>query len=121
MANTICHFEIPAGDLQGASKFYGDLFGWTIAPAADDNPDYLFISTCDKADTLAGGLHKPAAEGQGVTVYVKVESIDAVCEKVTELGGAEVTAKTVITGFGWVAPISDPEGNVIGLFQDKEE
>ncbi len=120
MANTICHFEIPAGDLQGASKFYGDLFGWTIAPAAEDNPDYLFINTCDKDDALGGGLHKPAIEGQGVTVYVKVSSIDATCKKVIELGGAEVTPKTAIASFGLVAAISDPEGNVIGLFQSEE-
>ncbi len=121
MANTICHFEIPAGDLQGASAFYSELFGWTIAPASADNADYLFISTSDQPDTLGGGLHTPAAEGQGVTVYVKVSSMDETIKKVTKLGGEIVTPKTVIAGFGWVAVFQDPQGNVIGLFQDKED
>lgn len=121
MANTICHFEIPVGDPQGASKFYGDLFGWTITSASAENEDYLFIKTSDQPDALGGGMHKPVAEGQGVTVYVKVESVDEMCKKVAELGGVIITAKTVIAGFGYVAVFLDPQGNAIGLFQNMED
>ena len=120
MANTICYFEIPASDLQGASAFYSKLFGWTMAAASGDNEDYLFISTSDQPDTLGGGMHRPVVEGQAVTIYVKVASIDDICASAEELGGAVVTPKTLIAGFGWVAAFSDPQGNTIGLFQDKE-
>jgi predicted enzyme related to lactoylglutathione lyase len=27
---TIVHFEIPSDDIEGANKFYNDLFGWKI-------------------------------------------------------------------------------------------
>jgi hypothetical protein len=27
---TIVHFDIPADDIEGAKKFYSDLFGWKI-------------------------------------------------------------------------------------------
>lgn len=27
---TICHFEIPAEDIERAKKFYTELFGWKI-------------------------------------------------------------------------------------------
>lgn len=121
MANIICHFEIPASDLQGASKFYGELFGWTVTPASADNEDYLFISPSDQPDVLGGGMHKPAVEGQGVTVYVKVESLDETCKKLTELGGQIVTPRKDIDGFGCVAVFSDPQGNNIGLFQDQQD
>jgi predicted enzyme related to lactoylglutathione lyase len=54
-------------------------------------------------------------------LYVLVDSIDETAGRVVELGGALQHDKTAIPGFGWVATVSDPHGNRIGLFQEDGE
>jgi len=51
--------------------------------------------------------------------YVEVEDIDATLAKVGELGGGVAMAKAEIPEMGWYAQFTDPDGNVIGLWQGK--
>jgi predicted enzyme related to lactoylglutathione lyase len=37
IARTIVHFELPSGDADRASGFWGGLFGWQIGAWADEN------------------------------------------------------------------------------------
>jgi predicted enzyme related to lactoylglutathione lyase len=56
-------------------------------------------------------------EAPHTVVYVGVDSIDAALKKVATSGGKVVTPRTPIPGMGAFARISDPEGNVVGLFE----
>ena len=40
----VCHFEVPFDDIDRASKFYNEVFGWQIMAAPGDIP-YHFAST----------------------------------------------------------------------------
>lgn len=123
MASTICHFEIPADDLQAAGEFYGALFGWSVAPAG---PDYMLIRTSEQPGALGGALFRrsgPAAEGEvprGVTLYAVVESVEEAASKLEKLGGKVLSPKAAVPGMGWTAVGQDPQGNAIGLFQRDE-
>ena len=55
MESTICHFEIPADDLDAARSFYGKLFGWTIEPAPSLAESYYFIRTSQRGVRVAPG------------------------------------------------------------------
>ena len=117
MDSTVCHFEIPADDLDAAKRFYGGLFNWSISPAPGLD-DYLFIRTSqDNPAALGGGILRRTDPQQGVIVYVMVESVEAMATKIEELGGKVVQPKTAVAKMGWTVVARDPQGNPLGLFQ----
>ena len=119
----VVHFEIPFDDKARAMKFYADALGWKLT----DMPEMSYVM----AETVAtgenqmpkepgainGGLFPRPKEAPHPTVYVSVESLADALKKVTSGGGKVVTPKTPIPGMGAFARISDPEGNVVGLFE----
>ena len=119
MDSTICHFEIPADDVDAAREFYSKLFGWTIAAAPQT--DYLFIRTSADPAALGGGILRRVDPQHGVTVYVTVESLDAATARLEELGGTVVVGRTALPRLGWTLLARDPAGNNIGLFQPDEK
>ena len=48
--------------------------------------------------------------------FIGVSSIDDTLAKVVSLGGTVTSPKMEIPGIGWAAFITDPEGNLHGLF-----
>ena len=51
-------------------------------------------------------------------MVIGVDDLDAYVAKVTAAGGAIVTPRTPVPGVGWFVNFRDPEGNVVGIFQD---
>ncbi len=117
---TIVHFDINAKQPARLKSFYESLFGWKIE-ALPGIEDYYFVETTglDGKKGIGGGISRRTSETwTGITDFIGVSSIDDALEKVRELGGKVVVPRRVITGFGYNAICSDPEGNVIGLFQE---
>jgi predicted enzyme related to lactoylglutathione lyase len=109
----VVHVEIPAADVQSASKFYQDLFGWKMEHAAEF--DYTMWSD---GSGYGGGFNKVSEEtpaGQ-LIVYIDSQDIDADLKRVEELGGTVVTPKTEIPGTGWFGQFKDPTGNLLALY-----
>ncbi len=110
MGHPVVHYEIRAKDPDAARTFYGELFGWTFADAAE--PGYTYVEVGDGA-TIPGGIGKSDAGGL-VTFFVGVEDVDAALETAQRLGGTVVRPATSVPGvtFGLFA---DAEGNVVGV------
>jgi predicted enzyme related to lactoylglutathione lyase len=109
----VVHIEIPAENVQAASKFYQDLFGWKMEHAAEF--DYTMWSD---GSGYGGGFNKASPEtpaGQ-VMVYIHSDDIEADLKKVEELGGTVITPKTEIPGTGWFGQFKDPTGNLLALY-----
>ena len=119
----VVHFEIPFENKTRAMKFYGDCFGWQLTDMPQMN--YVMAGTVatgpdfrpTEAGGINGGLFQRLKEAPGPVIYVGVSSVDAAIKKVLAAGGKVVTPKTAIPGMGAYGRISDPEGNVIGLFE----
>ena len=82
----IVHFEIYADDVDRASKFYSDLFGWEISKW--DGPpqmDYRLVTTGSEGPGIDGGITKRPHEGVAGVNYVDVESIEEYLGKVQAL------------------------------------
>jgi hypothetical protein len=112
----VVHVEIPAQDVQAASKFYENLFGWKMEHAAEF--DYTMW---EDGSGYGGGFNKVTEEtpaGQ-VIVYIHSDDIEADLKKVEELGGTVVTPKTEIPGTGWFGQFKDPTGNLLALYTSK--
>jgi predicted enzyme related to lactoylglutathione lyase len=112
--HSLCHFEWSSTDLKKTKEFLSGLFGWKFTPWGKD---YLLFRTPDGPN---GGIMKvdEVTSGKSPYVYIEVEDIEPYLDKANELGGGIDTPKKEIPKVGWFAHISDPDGNIIGLFED---
>lgn len=115
MINTVCHFEIPADNVEALQEFYGKLFGWTFEKMPGPI-DYRVIQTASQE--VEGGLMARVHPQQTIVNYVRVESLEVSTQTAADLGAQVVMPKTPVPGHGWFAVLVDPQGNPIGLWED---
>lgn len=115
MAHPVVHFEIGTKDGDRAAGFYRALFGWEVNPAG---PGYWLVSPQETG--IGGGLMQVRDEiPQYVTVYVATDALEHTLDRAVELGGTTTVPPMPITGFGRFAMFQDPDGNLVGLFEDE--
>ena len=104
--NKLVHWEIPSTDLDASTRFYSEMFGWTIQPAGEGY--LLFIVE----DGVGGGINKVnVMPAPCIEVYIGVEDIPAALAKATSLGGRIAHEKVEIGGgMGFWAAVEDPCG-----------
>lgn len=116
MGRPVTHFEIGVRDLGRAAEFYEELFGWEVAP--EQSPDYRLVVTAE--GSVGGGLLKvPDGVPPYVTIYVAVEELRTSLEKAEELGAKVVVEPMPIVGVGVFAMFQDPDGAMVGLFEER--
>ena len=113
-SHPIVHVDIPARDRAATAKFYADLFGWQT----QDHPEMGY--TTFAAEGGPGGGFSTMDEPK-VLIYVGTDDIDASLAKAESLGGKTVQPKTEIPGVGWFGSFSDPAGNIISLYTDRNQ
>lgn len=110
----ITHIDIPVSDLDNASSFYSELFGWQIA----ELPGYEGYPMWQAPNKVSGGGLAPRSEGfTQPRSYVEVDSIDETLEKATAAGATVVMEKSPISETSWWAIFADPDGNHVGLYE----
>src|SRR6185369_16189698 len=100
-----------------SSAFYNEVFGWEIRKRGDGH-----LAFNDSVNQVSGAWvtgRKPMSE-VGLLIYIMVDDINAIMEKVIASGGK------IIQPVGMDAPeltarFTDLAGNVLGLFQQREE
>ena len=120
--NAISWFEIPATDLDRATKFYETIFGVTLFPMDLQNIRMRMFPLEDNMTQVggavvdSGGFHKPSST-DGPLIYLNGNpDLQHVLDKVEAAGGKIMLAKTEISSeYGFMAVIIDTEGNRIGL------
>jgi uncharacterized protein YndB with AHSA1/START domain/predicted enzyme related to lactoylglutathione lyase len=112
----ICYLEIPALDVGHSADFYCRSFGWTIRQRSDGSTAFD-----DSIGEVSGSwvLGRPPAAAPGLLIYIMVDSVAATIDAVIANGGR------VVQPIGADAPeitarVSDPAGNVIGLYQEPD-
>lgn len=127
MSGRVVHFEIPFDDGDRARSFYRDAFGWDVREMP--GMDYTAVSTGPVSEQGAptepgyinGGMFQRSADAlKSPVVTVGVDSIDAALERVERLGGKTVQDRAPVGEMGFYAYFTDPEGNVMGLWEDAE-
>jgi len=122
LTNAINWFEIPVNDYERAIGFYEAAFDIKLRREKMDNID-MAIFPADN-DAVAGSLVKadflqPAEKG--CLIYLNVEGMmDQVLERAQAQGAKVFFPKTCIGEPGYIAHISDSEGNKIGLHSHVE-
>jgi uncharacterized protein len=127
MSDKVVHFEIPADDLDRARAFYGDAFGWTINAIPELGYTVVETTPIDNETNMPtepgainGGMMQREAPITGPVITIGVDDVDAALRRVEELGGKTVLPKQSVAEMGFSAYFSDPEGNVVGLWESAQ-
>lgn len=120
--SAISWFEIPAKDLDRATKFYETLFDVKLIPMDMDKIKMRMFPVKDMMNDVGGAIvsaedfYTPS-ESAGVLIYLNGNpDVQNIIDKVEAAGGKIQIPKTEISPeYGYMAIITDTEGNRIGL------
>ena len=108
---TVLH---PVSDLAKATKVYAALLG---VPPQTDEPYYVNFEAAGQHIGLV-----PGGGPQGMTSSVAYWHVSDIEAKIAEVTAAGATVKEPVRDVGGgrlVATVTDPDGNVLGLLQDR--
>ncbi|MCP5059998.1 MAG: VOC family protein, partial [bacterium] len=107
--------ELMTRDVDGARRFYGQLFGWDVAPIDGAENGYQEIRVGGRSN---GGMlpwHAEIGEMPAAwSVYFAVRDCDEAVLKIRELGGNQIVPPTEV-GAGRFAVVADPQGAVFNV------
>ena len=107
----ICYLEIPTADIARSIRFYEAVFGWATRRRGDGAT--AFDDGVEVSGTWVTG--RALSPKPGLLVYVMVADLAATVDAITMNGGRMVPT---IEGPEVTAQFADPDGNVLGLYQD---
>ncbi|VAX23532.1 hypothetical protein MNBD_NITROSPINAE01-1898 [hydrothermal vent metagenome] len=116
MGNVFGWVELITHDTEGAKKFYGELFDWTLKDEEMPGGNYTMIDT---GQCPGGGIMKTPEEGVPTHwgVYIETSNIVEACAKIVTLGGQVIKEPFDIPDVGTLAVALDPQGAVFQLWQ----
>ena len=108
--------ELGTHDVDGAQRFYEEVFGWTTS---DMGPEYGGYRIFNRAETGIAGLMSLPDESVPPhwQPYVAVDDADATTAKATELGGSAVMEPMDVPKVGRIAVLRDPQGATFGIIK----
>ncbi len=108
--------ELGTTDVEGAQRFYEQVFGWTTT---EMGPEYGGYKILNRGDTGVAGLM--ALPDDSIAPhwqpYVAVDDPDRTTAKATELGGAALLEPMDVPEVGRIAMLRDPQGATFGIIK----
>ncbi len=116
MNHPVVWFEVTGKNEAKLQGFYSELFGWKVD--ASNPSKYGMVDTGSKSG-IPGGVGRAEGQDTGrVTFYVQAKDPKAALDRAERLGGKTIVPVTVMPDVTF-ALFADPEGNVVGLVQEK--
>jgi uncharacterized protein len=119
-AGTFSWVDLQTDDLDGAKRFYAELFGWDY----DDIPigdGAVYSMARVKGHNVAGlGERQDESIPPHWNCYVTVEDADASAARASELGANLLAEPFDVFDAGRMAAFADPQGAVLSVWQAKE-
>jgi predicted enzyme related to lactoylglutathione lyase len=107
MGIPIVYFEIAGPDSEQLRSFFENVFGWEI----NDSSSIASGST----GGIRGGIREDPPDK---VLYMGVDDIETVLEKIEANGGNVVLPRTVVPGVVTFALFKDPAGNLLGVAEN---
>jgi uncharacterized protein len=105
--------ELSTTDVEAATAFYSQLFGWSAEEMSMQDGAYTVVKT--GSDEIGGIMSMPP-QMQGPPhwgVYITVDDVDATAAKAQQLGATTIVPPTDIPNVGRFCTFQDPQGAVI--------
>ena len=118
MQHALNWFEIPATDIDRATKFYNTIFDIQMSPF-EMMPGFMMAQfPADEGGVsgavVAGEGYVPSADGS--LIYLNgSDDLNTILQRVDGAGGSVVVPKTDIGDIGFFAVFLDTEGNKVAL------
>lgn len=120
----VVHFEVPADNMERAGKFYEEVFGWHILPMPEMKYAMAHSGPTDdqngmpkEAGFINGGIMQ-RKDIKGPVIVIDVKSVDEAVKKAESNGSKVVRPKVKVGDMGYVAYLTDSEGNTIGIWEN---
>lgn len=116
--NAVRWFEIHVQDMPRARAFYEHVFGRTLVNLAMEGVEIWAFDGHPAGGGAPGALVRKegmASGGNSVIVYFSSQDCAIEHDRVLAAGGGSITPKTAIGPFGFIALVTDPDGNRIGI------
>ncbi|MEU6594686.1 VOC family protein [Streptomyces sp. NPDC046881] len=108
--------DVGSPDIDGATAFYGGLFGWEFRSAGPDAGGYGFFQLDGR--TVAGGMQTGPGQGPPAwTVYFQSEDARATAEAAEQAHGRVLFPPTDVMDRGRMAVLADQAGVHFGVWQ----
>ncbi|MGY4738659.1 VOC family protein [Streptomyces sp. ATMOS53] len=108
--------DVGTSDIDGATSFYGALFGWRFQSAGPDSGGYGFFQLDGK--TVAGGVQTTPEQGPpSWTVYFQTPDAESTAKTAEQAHGRVFFPPMDVMGQGTMAVLADQAGVPFGLWQ----
>jgi predicted enzyme related to lactoylglutathione lyase len=113
----ICYLEIPTADIARSVSFYQAVFGWQTRNRGDGATAFD-----DSVGEVSGAwvTGRPSSPVPGLLLYVMVDSVSSTVDAVVANGG-RITQPIGVDAPEVTARFADPDGNVLGLYQEPNQ
>jgi predicted enzyme related to lactoylglutathione lyase len=117
--NALNWFEIPATDIERATKYYETIFDLKLVQIEMMGMKMAMFPTNTESARVGGGLcqsemHVPSKTG--ALIYLNANpDLQLVLDRIEKVNGNITLPKTEIGGNGYMAFFEDSEGNIVGL------
>jgi predicted enzyme related to lactoylglutathione lyase len=125
MANPVRWFEIYVSDMARAKAFYEGMLGTKLDKLPDPGPGITEMMTFPMEQNGTGSagalvcMKDGPAPGAGVIIYFASDDCAVEAKRAAAEGGAIVKDKFAIGRHGFIALVTDPDGNMLGLHSMK--
>jgi uncharacterized protein len=107
--------ELLTKDLDAATRFYGDVFGWSAEEVPFEGGVYTLFKVGEQS--VAGTMVPPEDISAAIwQTYIGTADVDATTERARELGATVYLEPMSVAGVGRLCALADPGGAVFGLF-----
>jgi uncharacterized protein len=115
---TPCWVDLATPDIEGAERFYGELFGWEI-PELPDSAEMGGYRRAKLGGRDVAGVMPLMQEGQppAWSTYISVDDAEAIGRAVQENGGTMIAEPMEVSTYGRLALFTDPEGAFFGIWE----
>ena len=112
--------ELGTTDVDGAQRFYEEVFGWTTSDMGADYGGYRIFNVGETG--IAGLMQLPDASiPPHWQPYVAVDDPDATTAKAKELGASALMEPMDVPKVGRLAVLRDPQGATFGIIKPQPE
>src|SRR5262245_129909 len=108
----ICYLEIPTADVPRSVAFYQAVLGWKTRQRGDG------ATAFDDGEVSGAWVTgRPVSPTPGLLLYIMVDDLAATVESV-RVNGGRIVQPIGVDAPELTARFADPDGNVLGLYQE---